>query len=66
MLSEISQTKKLTIWYHLYVESKKNQQTSEYNKKQIHRYRVQTSGYHWGARRGEGHYMGRGLRSINY
>ena len=30
MLSEISQTKTNTVWYHLYVESKK--ETSEYNK----------------------------------
>ena len=36
MLSEISQTKTNTIdiWYHLYVESKKIQQTSEYNQKE--------------------------------
>ena len=53
MLSEISQRKINTIWYCLYVESKKIQQTSEYNKKeadsQIQR---QTSGYQWGGRRG--------------
>ena len=34
MLSEISQTKKNTVWYHLYVESKKIQQTSELKKKE--------------------------------
>ena len=34
MLSEISQRKTNTVWYHLYVESKKIQQTSVYNKKE--------------------------------
>ena len=34
MLSEISQRKTNAIWYQLYVESKKTQQTSEYNKKE--------------------------------
>ena len=42
MLSEISQRKMNTVWYHLYVESKKFFK-SEYNKKD--RYREQTSGY---------------------
>ena len=34
VLSEISQRKPNTVWYHLYVEAKKIQQTSEYNKKE--------------------------------
>ena len=34
MLSEISQRKTNAVWYQLYVESKKTQQTSEYNKKE--------------------------------
>ena len=34
MLSEISQRKTNTIWYHLHVKSKKIQQTSKYNKYQ--------------------------------
>ena len=42
MLSEISQRKMNTVWYHLYVESKKFFK-SEYNKKD--RYREQTSGH---------------------
>ena len=48
MLSEISQRKTNAVWYQLYVESKKTQQTSEYNKKETHRYREQASGYQWG------------------
>ena len=34
MLSQIRQRKTNTVWYHLYVESKKTQQTSEYNIKE--------------------------------
>ena len=33
MLSEISQWKINTVWYHLYVESKKYNKTSKYNQK---------------------------------
>ena len=32
ILSEVSQTERQISWYHLYVESKKIQETSEYNK----------------------------------
>ena len=35
MLSEIRQRKTSNEWYHLYVESKKLQQTSEYKKRRI-------------------------------
>ena len=35
-------------------------------KKQIHRYREQTSGYQWGEGRGEGHYRGGVLGGTNY
>ena len=44
MLSEISKTeKKNTVWYHLYVESKKyNKLVNKTKKKQTHRYREQT------------------------
>ena len=48
-LSELSQRKTNTAYY-LYVESKKIKQIHEYNKKEVHRYRAQTSGY----QRGEG------------
>ena len=49
MQSEIIQRKTSITCYHLSMESKKIQQTSEYNKKrQIHRQREQTSGYQWG------------------
>ena len=34
MPSEISQRKTNTVWYHLYVESKNLQQTSQYNVKE--------------------------------
>ena len=34
-------------------------------KKQIHRYREQTSGYQWGDGKGEGRHRGRGLRGTN-
>ena len=49
MLSEISQRKTNIVWYRLYVESNKIQQTSEkkQKKKQTHRYREQTSGYQY-------------------
>ena len=56
-LSEMSQRKTNTVWYHLCVESTEKQQTTEYNnnkKKQTHWYRKQTSGYPWGEGRGEG------------
>ena len=35
-------------------------------KKQIHRYREQSSGYQWGEGSGEGQRRGRGLRGTNY
>ena len=35
-------------------------------KKQTHRYREQTSDYHWGEARGEGQDGCRGLKDINY
>ena len=42
-----------TVWYHLYVESKKIQPNSEYSKKKwTHRHGEQTSGYQWGEGRG--------------
>ena len=43
ILSEVSQT---NMWYHLYVESKKN--TNELFTEQIHIYRKQTYGYQSG------------------
>ena len=64
MLSEISQRKTNTVWYHLYVESKKyNRLVNITKKRQTHRYRAQTSGYQGG---GEGHYRGRGVGGANY
>ena len=65
MLSEISQRKTNTVYY-LYVESKKIKHIHEYNKKEIHRYRAQTSGYQWGEESGEGQDRGKGLRGTKY
>ena len=46
MLSEISQRKTNTIWYHLYVESKEyNKLVNMTKKKLTHRYGEQTGGY---------------------
>ena len=60
MLSEISQRKTNTVWYHLYVESKKyNKQMNITKQKQIHRYREQTNGYQWEDGSGEGQGKGR-------
>ena len=51
------------VWYHLYVESKKyNELVNITKKKQIHKYRVQISGYQWGEVRG-GARWGRELRA---
>ena len=64
LLSEISQTEK-DYYYMIILICRiwKVQQTSQYNKKkQTHRYREQTSGYHWG----EGQSRGRELRGTNY
>ena len=48
MISEC-QRETNTVWYHLYVESKKyNKLVNIAKKKQTHRYREQTSGYQWG------------------
>ena len=48
MLSEISQRKTNTVWYNLYVESKKyNKLVNVVKQRQNHRYRQQTSGYQW-------------------
>ena len=65
ILSEISQRKTNTAYY-LYVESKKIKQIHEYNKKEIHRYRAQTSGYQWGQESGEGQDRGKGLKGTKY
>ena len=53
MLSEINQTKRNTVWYHLYVESKHNRLVTITKEKQTHRYREQTRGYLWGDGSGE-------------
>ena len=48
ILSEIRQRKTVTVWYHLYVESKKyNKLVNIKKQKQTHRHKEQTSGYQW-------------------
>ena len=66
MQSEISQRKTNSIWYHLYMESKKyNKLVNITKKKQTHRHREQTSGYHW--RQGWGRRnRDRAIRGTNY
>ena len=55
MLRERIQRKTNTVRYLLYIESKKyNKLVNITKKKQIHRYREQTSGYQWGQGRGRG------------
>ena len=56
MLSEINQRKTNTVWYHLYVESKKYNKLVNVIKRSRHRYREETSGYQQqgGATRGGG------------
>ena len=49
MLSEISQRKTITVWFHLYVESKK--QNTQTKQKQSHRYKEQTGGHQKGGGR---------------
>ena len=55
MLSEISQRKTNTIWFHLHVESK-NQNKWMYiaKQKQIQRYTKHMTGYQWGERKAKG------------
>ena len=48
ILSEVSQTKISIIWYHLYVESKKNGTNELIKQKQTHRHGRQTYGYQSG------------------
>ena len=56
-----------TVWYHLYVESKKyNKLVNIINKKQTHRYREQNNGYQRGEGKGEEQYRSREVRGTNY
>ena len=67
VLSEVSQTKTNTVWYHLYVESKEyNKLVNITRKKQTQRHREKASGYQRGEGRWEGPYRGRRLRVTNY
>ena len=67
MLSKISQRKRNTVCYHLYVESRKyNKLVNITKKKQTHGYRNQTSSYHWREASGKGQYRRRGLGGTNF
>ena len=63
--SEMSQEKN-TVWYHLYVESKKYNRWVNIikKKKQPHRYREQTSACQWGEE--EGQNRGGGVGGTKY
>ena len=41
-LSEVSQTKTNTVWFHLYVESQKQNKWTSITQRSSHRYREQT------------------------
>ena len=62
MLSEISQKKTNTIFYHLLVASKKKPKLVNMTQKKQnrHRYREQASGYQWSKEKGQN--RGKGLR----
>jgi len=65
MLSKISQRKRNTVCYHLYVESRKyNKLVNITKKKQTHGYRNQTSSYHWREASGKGQYKRRGYKNF--
>ena len=65
MLNELSQTKTNTIWYHLYVESKKyTKLVNKTKKQQTCRYGEQTSGYQWGGGRTAIKGWGRGRHKL--
>ena len=63
-LSEISQTKANTVWYHLYVESKNN--WNEHICRNIYRQRKQIYNYQWGEGRVEGQIESMRLADTNY
>ena len=65
MLSTVRQRKTNTVYFHLYVESKKIKQTDVTKQKQTHRYREQISGYQRGMGGGEGQNRWRGLKGTN-
>ena len=52
MLNEANQRNMDTIYFHFYVEPKK--QMNKTKEKQTHTYREQISGYHWGEERERG------------
>ena len=63
----IRQRKTNTVWYILYVDSKKyNKLVNKTKKKEAHRYKEQTSGYQLGEGIEEGQNRGRWLTGTNY
>ena len=63
--NEISQRKIHTVWYQIFVESKKYNNIRK-KKKHTHRYREQTSGYQWREGKKVGQYQCRELIDSNY
>jgi len=66
ILSEIIQTDKENMWYHLHMESKKYKKTSEHNRKRssfIHREQISSCQR---GKKGEGQNRGRELRGTDY
>ena len=57
-MKQVRHRKTNTIWYLLYMETKKYKKLVNITKKkQTHRYSEQTSGYQWGEWRGEAQYV---------
>ena len=65
MQSKISQRKINTVWFHLYVETKKTNKWASITKQESQRYRQQTSGCQRGEGWGEERSRWGRLRSIN-
>ena len=67
MTSDISQRKTHTIWFHLYVESKRqNKWTKKKKTEKTHRYREQTDGWQMGGGERTGLKKVKGLSGTNW
>ena len=65
-MKQVRQGKTNTIWYQVYVESKKEKEMYLAKQKQTHRHRKQTFGCQGGAGKGEGWTGNLGLVDANY
>ena len=66
MLSELNQTETEKYYMISLYGSKKYNKLVNTVKEETHRYREQTSGYHWGEERGKGHYRGLRVQTFWY